>query len=214
MKAFPFDRHIVESYARFSQSFSTIRAPDLRETIEREYKEGRFWPDALLSLNPRYEAGPTADDLVNSGDVCSETAQVFPFGSKRLPFYRHQGQAFAKARAGQSFVVTTGTGSGKSLCFFVPIVDAIIRARKAGGCLRCLLLMMYTHPFAKKALTLHLASSEGHERYLGCNLMHRNVLASFHQHLMAEAPKRGTRKSRLETNTENEARSALLARLW
>ena len=26
--------------------------------------------------------------------------------------------------------------------------------------------------------------------------------------------KRGTRKSRLETNTENEARSALLARLW
>ena len=51
---------------------------------------------------------------------------------KRLPFYRHQGQAFAKARAGQSFVVTTGTGSGKSLCFFVPIVDAIIRARKAG----------------------------------------------------------------------------------
>ena len=40
--------------------------------------------------------------------------------------------AIAKARAGQSYVVTTGTGSGKSLCFFVPVVDAIIRARKAG----------------------------------------------------------------------------------
>ena len=143
MKAFLFDRHIVESYARFSQSFSTIKAPDLREAIEREYKEGRFWPDALLSLNPRYEAGPTADDLVNSGDVCSETAQVFPFGSKRLPFYRHQGQAFAKARAGQSFVVTTGTGSGKSLCFFVPIVDAIIRARKAGDAPRTRAIIVY-----------------------------------------------------------------------
>ena len=33
-----------------------------------------------------------------------------------------------------------------------------------------------------------LACSEGRERYLGCNLMHRKVLASFHQHLMAEAP--------------------------
>ena len=54
-------------------------------------------------------------------------------------------------------------------------------------CLRCLLLVMCTHPFAKEALTLHLARSEGHERYLGCNLMHRNVLASSHQHLMAEA---------------------------
>ena len=132
MKAFLFDRHIVESYARFSQSFSTIKAPDLREAIEREYKEGRFWPDALLSLNPRYEAGPTADDLVNSGDVCPETAQVFPFGSKRLPFYRHQGQAFAKARAGQSFVVTTGTGSGKSLCFsFRSWMPSSVRGRLA-----------------------------------------------------------------------------------
>ena len=60
MKAFPFDRHIVESYARFSKSFSKIKAADLREAIEQEYEEGRFWPDALLALNPRYEAGPTA----------------------------------------------------------------------------------------------------------------------------------------------------------
>ena len=47
---------------------------------------------------------------------------------------------------------------------------------------------MCTHPFAKKALTLHLARSEGYERYFGCNLMHSKVLASSHQHLMAEAP--------------------------
>ena len=40
----------------------------------------------------------------------------------------------------------------------------------------------------KEALTLHLARSEGHERYFGCNLMHRRVLVSSHQHLMAEAP--------------------------
>ena len=47
---------------------------------------------------------------------------------------------------------------------------------------------MCTHPFAKEALTLHLARSEGHERYFDCNLIHRKVLASSHQHLMAEAP--------------------------
>ena len=49
-------------------------------------------------------------------------------------------------------------------------------------CLRCLLLVMCTHPFAKKAFTLHLSRSEGHERYLGCKLMHRKDLASSHQH--------------------------------
>ena len=49
---------------------------------------------------------------------------------------------------------------------------------------------MCTHPFAEEALTFHLARSEGHERYFGCNLMQRKVLASSHQHLMAEAPHR------------------------
>ena len=65
---------------------------------------------------------------------------------------------------------------------------ALIRRSMSCGCLRCLLLVMCTHPFAKKALTLHLARGEGRERYFGCNLMHRKVLASSHQHLMAEAP--------------------------
>ena len=132
MKAFEFDRQVVENYAEFSRSFSTIGADDLRNEIDRQYEEGRFWPDALLSLNPHYETGPTVDDLAQSGDLCPETARVFRFDSTPVTFHRHQAQAIAKACAGNSFVVTTGTGSGKSLCFFVPIVDAVIRARKAG----------------------------------------------------------------------------------
>ena len=45
---------------------------------------------------------------------------------------------------------------------------------------------MCTHPFAKEALTLHLARSEGHERYFGCNLMHRNVLAVWSKYSNAQ----------------------------
>ena len=88
MKAFELDHHIVESYGGFSRSFSTIRAHDLSEAITQKYEEGHFWPDALLSLNPYYEAGPTADGLVNSGDLCPETAQVFRSKSGSIEFYR------------------------------------------------------------------------------------------------------------------------------
>ena len=63
-----------------------------------------------------------------------------------------------------------------------------IEIRDQYRCLRCLLLVMCTYPFAKKELTLHLACGEGRERYFGCNLMQRKVLASSHQHLMVEAP--------------------------
>ena len=72
-----------------------------------------------------------------------------------------------------------------------PLKQGLDRAWGEGKseCLRCLLLVMCTYPFAKKALTLHLARSEGRERYFGCNLMQGTVLASSHQPLMAEAPR-------------------------
>ncbi|MFC6590460.1 hypothetical protein ACFQDZ_26850 [Sulfitobacter pacificus] len=117
MKAFDFDHYLIDAYERFSRSFSAIRAPDLKAEIDAQYDAGKFWPDALLSLNPRFLAGPSVDELVTSGDLDSGTGQVFRFGPTGLRFHRHQAEAIAKAKSGKSYVVTTGTGSGKSLCF-------------------------------------------------------------------------------------------------
>lgn len=132
MKAFEFDQHLITAYERFSRSFTAIRSEDLRVEIDAQYDAGRFWPEALLSLNPRYRSDKNVDQLVASGDLDEGTGQVFRFGDAPMSFYRHQAEAIAKARAGKSYVVTTGTGSGKSMCFFVPIVDAIIRELRAG----------------------------------------------------------------------------------
>lgn len=143
MRAFEFDHRLIDSYARFSRSFSTIRSEDLKAEIDRQYDAGRFWPDALLSINPRFLQGPTIDDLVTSGDLDEATGKIFRFGPAPLRFHRHQAQSIAKARAGQSYVVTTGTGSGKSLCFFVPVVDSIVRARKAGKPRRTSAIIVY-----------------------------------------------------------------------
>jgi ATP-dependent helicase YprA (DUF1998 family) len=71
------------------------------------------------------------------------TARIFSVEGKPLSLYRHQSQAVAKAAARQSFVVTTGTGSGKSLCFFIPIIDAAIRARAAGEPARTRAIVIY-----------------------------------------------------------------------
>ncbi len=40
-------------------------------------------------------------------------------------------------------MVATGTGSGKSLCFFIPIIDAAIRARAAGELQRTRAIVIY-----------------------------------------------------------------------
>lgn len=143
MKAFEFDHNLIKNYERFSRSFTKIRATDIQEKVEEEYEAGRFWPDSLLSLNPRYRQGPTVDELVASGDLDEATGKIFRFGNNPLRFHRHQAQSIAKASKGDSYVVTTGTGSGKSLCFFVPIVDAIVRALKSGAPRRTRAIIVY-----------------------------------------------------------------------
>ena len=133
MKAFEFDQDLIDSYSRFSRSFISIRASDLRQKVEAEYEAGRFWPESLLSLNPRYRQGPSVDELVASGDLDSATGEIFRIDGKPIRLHRHQAQSISKARMAQGFVVTTGTGSGKSLCFFVPVVDAIVRSFQSGS---------------------------------------------------------------------------------
>ena len=120
---FELDRSLIGDYERFARSFTRIRASDLRQQIDEIYATRRFWPEPLITVNPDFERGASIDDLVADGSLLPETARVFRIDDKSIELYRHQSQAIAKAVAGQSFVVTTGTGSGKSLCFFLPIID-------------------------------------------------------------------------------------------
>ena len=138
MDVFAFRENLVSDYERFSRSFTTIRAGDIRKAVDEAYAGGRFWPAPLIQLNPNFVAGGYIDDLVSDGTLDEECAKIFriksagdPFG-KRLRLHRHQAAAIAVAQRRQSYVLTTGTGSGKSLSYFIPIVDDVLRRKKAG----------------------------------------------------------------------------------
>jgi hypothetical protein len=126
-----FDLHaaVLSDYCDFVRSFIHIADERIRAYVERALdEEAHLWPDFLLQLSPAYQRGPSVDDLAQSGVLHPETARIFrtPQGAP-YTLYRHQVQAIEKARAGQSYVVTSGTGSGKSLTYFLPIVDFILR---------------------------------------------------------------------------------------
>jgi ATP-dependent helicase YprA (DUF1998 family) len=129
---FDLDRTLVADYASFARSFTQIRAKDIGDQIDEIYATRRFWPEPLITINPHYERGASVEALVADGSLHPEVARVFRVDGQSITLYRHQMQSVAKATARQSFVVTTGTGSGKSLCFFIPIINAAIRARAAG----------------------------------------------------------------------------------
>jgi superfamily II DNA/RNA helicase/very-short-patch-repair endonuclease len=50
-----------------------------------------------------------------------------------IRLHRHQVEGIRAARAGESYILTTGTGSGKSLAYIVPIVDHVLRSGSGRG---------------------------------------------------------------------------------
>lgn len=135
---FEFRDGLISDYSRFSTSFANIAASDIKEFVKKESDEGRFWPDPILQLNANYLRDKDVNELSGpNGLLHPQTAQFFSIkkaGQAPFPFrlFKHQVFAIQQAQAKKSFVVTTGTGSGKSLTYFIPIVDAVLRARAAG----------------------------------------------------------------------------------
>ena len=150
MDVFDLDRRVVGEYSDFARSFTRMRSPDIRARIDEQYASDRFWPEPILQLNPHFQVGASVGDLVAGGLLHADTAKFFQqpgpaSGEAGPPFdlYKHQVEAIQRAASGASYVVTTGTGSGKSLCFFIPIIDKILRERATGGPRRTRAIVIY-----------------------------------------------------------------------
>jgi superfamily II DNA/RNA helicase len=126
MDVFALRDSVVGEYKKFATSFTTIYAEDLRRQVEAIYASDRYWPEPLIQVNPNYRQSTSVDRLVSGGTLEAQCAKVFSAAGTPLTLFKHQEQAIALASQGASFVVTTGTGSGKSLCFFIPIVNAVL----------------------------------------------------------------------------------------
>ncbi len=138
--AFEVHRQLIEDYRTFTEGFVDIHDAGIRDRVETEGARGAQWPAPWSSLNPSFEPGGRVDDLVRDGLLQQECARIFrvkkgpdDVGTKPITLHRHQADAVRVARTGASYVLTTGTGSGKSLAYMVPIVDHVLREGSGRG---------------------------------------------------------------------------------
>jgi ATP-dependent helicase YprA (DUF1998 family)/very-short-patch-repair endonuclease len=139
MNVFDLRRQLTEEYAAYTRSFITIRDPQLQEAVDRDLAAGLLWPEPIIQLNPAFAMGSSVDELVAEGVLHQECRWIFrthkdlsPQG-RLLRLYRHQSDAVRLAATGASYVLTTGTGSGKSLAYLIPIVDRVLREGPGKG---------------------------------------------------------------------------------
>ncbi|MFN7899492.1 MAG: DEAD/DEAH box helicase [Synechococcaceae cyanobacterium] len=142
MDVFSFRDRVVEDYGQFSRSFTQIKAPDLRDFVDGRYGAGEYWPSPLIQLNPSFVGGGSISALVEEGLLHPECSRIFRWGKAassqgsgdgvELLLHRHQREAIQIARAGGSLVVISGTGSGKSLGYMIPIINRVLEERERG----------------------------------------------------------------------------------
>ena len=141
MDVFEVHRQLLDDYESFTSGFTEIHDRRIREHIEQRMAQGDQWPDAYLSLNPNFASGGSVPDLIRVGLLHPECERIFRVGKDDpqgadahvLNLYQHQREAVEIARGGASYVLTTGTGSGKSLSYIVPIVDDVLRQHDRGS---------------------------------------------------------------------------------
>ena len=139
MNVFELRERLVSDYASYISSFVEIKDIRIRDYVEESLKAGLLWPDVMIQLNPSFEPGKSIDELVEEGILHQECSKIFrvdkdknPDG-KSLRLHKHQEDAIRTANTGENYILTTGTGSGKSLAYIIPIVDYILRNGSGKG---------------------------------------------------------------------------------
>lgn len=139
MDVFQLHRHVIDDYAAYTKSFIRISDERIAETVRKEIADGLLWPEPLLQLNPSFAPGKKIDELVAEGVLHADCGRIFRIKKNENDFGRdlrlhlHQEQAIRLAKANKSYVLTTGTGSGKSLSYIIPAVDYVLRSGSGTG---------------------------------------------------------------------------------
>ncbi|NLU64271.1 DEAD/DEAH box helicase [Rhodococcus sp. HNM0563] len=125
---------IEAAYKRYLKTMVAPSDSAMAATFEDTIDDTDFLTKGpILELTPPYKAGASLRDLVNEGilhpDFVTIDSAALPIDR---PLYQHQESAIRKVVSGRNLVVSTGTGSGKTESFLLPILNSLIAEKAAG----------------------------------------------------------------------------------
>lgn len=131
-----FDLHqeVMKDYQLYIDSFINIADKEILDKVQKEFHSGSLYPEPLVQFNPSFESGGKVEDLVKAGTLVDDFNNVFyDENGQSWSIFRHQAEAIRKGNDGKGFVVTSGTGSGKSLTYLSTIFNYLFKNKGQPG---------------------------------------------------------------------------------
>jgi len=129
---------IREAYRKYVETFQRFKNPMIQDWVGEKLAKGTLiFKGPYIELNRRFQAGDSFPDLISEGLLHKETPRCFTSrpedkSSPTVELYRHQSEAIRNITSGKNTVIATGTGSGKSFCFGIPIISECLHLRDQG----------------------------------------------------------------------------------
>ncbi|MCX6170646.1 MAG: DEAD/DEAH box helicase [Ignavibacteriales bacterium] len=136
MNIFQFHQNVINEYSDYINSFIDIKDEKIRSFVKEQLSSQKLWPDPLIQFNPSYEKSDSIESLSQQGTVVSEMIHMF----KGYQLYKHQVEALRLGTADKDFIVTSGTGSGKSLTFMGTVFNHLFKSKQSGRGVKALIV--------------------------------------------------------------------------
>lgn len=138
----PLDLHreLTSAYRQFVLSSQHFKNAEIENWVNARIDQEEFlWRDPLVTIRRRFRKGEPLEEFVADGLLDEMVLRAFALdpldpGSPTIEPYEHQTAAIRLLcdRPSKNVVVATGTGSGKSFTFGIPVVSEAKRAASEG----------------------------------------------------------------------------------
>ena len=138
MNPFRVLKHVQGDYRKYVESFSLIRSEDVRDAVREAINNDELlWREPYVQITKNFKPAGNLGNLIPAV-LHPDCKKVFyrdennP-ASGLIDLHQHQHLSIMAAAAKKNYLVSTGTSSGKSFCFFIPIVDQCLRLKGTKG---------------------------------------------------------------------------------
>lgn len=105
----------------------------LLEELDKTVSNGPY-----VEIKDSFKSGKSIEELIQNGTLSplftdlERNKKYPPKLPVSRPLYLHQEKAVERIVSGKNVVVSTGTGSGKTNCFLIPVINELLREKEKG----------------------------------------------------------------------------------
>ena len=126
---------IFKNYVNYLRTTFFINDEEYMKKFEEQLHHNSYLAHGpYVDVTESFETGKCISDLISEGILSSDynslNSEILPI---ERPLYKHQERSISLISKNKNAIITTGTGSGKTESFLLPVINYLMREKEVGS---------------------------------------------------------------------------------